>query len=121
MGTNERRLDILEKRAREAVSEIAERQIAAIWNCRRAKGRELWFHLRISSAIAADDADRNQARVSAAGRVDEIWPDEVGDDVFRAQARSRLPRSQRVRSAMRHLQRSRTVLALAHLVRIKAQ
>jgi hypothetical protein len=57
MGTNERRLDMLEKRAREAVSEIAERDarlIAAIWNARQAKGRELWFHLRIGGAIPAD-------------------------------------------------------------------
>jgi hypothetical protein len=55
MGTNECRLDI-EKRAREAISEVAERdarRIVAIWNGRRAKGRELWFHLRIGGAIAA--------------------------------------------------------------------
>jgi hypothetical protein len=57
MSTNERRLDMLEKRAREAISETAERdarRIVAIWNGRRAKGRELWFHLRIGGAIAAD-------------------------------------------------------------------
>jgi hypothetical protein len=56
LGTNERRLDMLEKRAREAVSETAERdarRIVDIWNGRRAKGRELWFHLRIGAAIAA--------------------------------------------------------------------
>jgi hypothetical protein len=56
MGTNERRLDMLEKRARDALSEAAERdarRIVAIWNGRRAKGRELWFHLRIGAAIAA--------------------------------------------------------------------
>jgi len=29
------------------------RRIVAIWNGRRAKGRELWFHLRIGAAIAA--------------------------------------------------------------------
>jgi hypothetical protein len=57
MGTNERRLDMLEKRVRDALSEAAERdarRIVAIWNSRRAKGRELWFHLRIGGAIAAD-------------------------------------------------------------------
>jgi hypothetical protein len=29
------------------------RRIVGIWNGRRAKGRELWFHLRIGAAIAA--------------------------------------------------------------------
>jgi hypothetical protein len=56
MGTNERRLEMLEKRARALVSEAAQRdarRIVAIWNGRRAKGRELWFHLRIGAAIAA--------------------------------------------------------------------
>jgi hypothetical protein len=56
IGTNERRLNMLEKRAREAFSETAKRdarRIVAIWNGRRAKGRELWFHLRIGAAIAA--------------------------------------------------------------------
>ena len=56
MGTNERRLDMLEKRVRDAVSETAQRdarRIVAIWNGRHAKGRELWFHLRIGAAIAA--------------------------------------------------------------------
>jgi hypothetical protein len=54
-SANERRLDILEKRARDAVSNLAEldaRRIVAIWNGRRAKGRELWSHLRIGAAIA---------------------------------------------------------------------
>jgi hypothetical protein len=56
MGTNERRLDMLEKRARDAVTETAERdarRIVAIWNGRRAKGRELWFHLRLGAGVAA--------------------------------------------------------------------
>jgi hypothetical protein len=56
MGTNERRLDMLEKRARDAVTAKAAREakrVVAIWNGRRAKGRELWFHLRIGAAIAA--------------------------------------------------------------------
>jgi hypothetical protein len=56
MDTNQRRLDMLEKRARDAISEVAERdarRIVAIWNGRRTKGRELWFHLRIGAAIAA--------------------------------------------------------------------
>ena len=56
MRTNERRLDMLEKRARAIVSEAARRdarRIVAIWNGGRAKGRELWFHLRIGAAIAA--------------------------------------------------------------------
>jgi hypothetical protein len=56
MGSNERRLDMLEKRVRDALSEATERdarRIVAIWNSRRAKGRELWFHLRIGAAIAA--------------------------------------------------------------------
>jgi len=54
MGTNERRLDMLEKRVRALVSESAERdarRIVAVWNGRRAKGRELWLHLRIGAAI----------------------------------------------------------------------
>jgi hypothetical protein len=48
--------DLLEKRTRDAVSEVAKRdsrRIVAIWNGRRAKGRELGFHLRIGAAIAA--------------------------------------------------------------------
>jgi hypothetical protein len=56
VGTNERRLDMLEKRSRETVSDVAKRdarRVVAIWNVRRAKGRELWFHLRIGAAIAA--------------------------------------------------------------------
>jgi hypothetical protein len=47
---------MLEKRARDALSEVAQRdarRIVAIWNGRRAKGRELWFYLRIVAAIAA--------------------------------------------------------------------
>jgi hypothetical protein len=49
MSTNHRRLDIIEKRARDALKDQAVREarrIVAIWNGRRAKGRELWFHLR---------------------------------------------------------------------------
>jgi hypothetical protein len=50
MGTNERRLDMLKKRTRALVSEAAQRDAK---RSRRAKGRELWFHLRIGAAIAA--------------------------------------------------------------------
>jgi hypothetical protein len=56
VGTNQRRHDMLEKRARDALTDKAfrdARRIVAIWNGRRAKGRELWFHLRIGAAIAA--------------------------------------------------------------------
>jgi hypothetical protein len=55
-GTNQRRLDRIEQKARDAVTDKAVRdakRIVAIWNGRRAKGRELWFHLRIRAAIAA--------------------------------------------------------------------
>jgi hypothetical protein len=55
MGTNARRLDMLEKRARAAITEVAQRnatRLVAIWDGRQAKGRELWFHLRIGAAIA---------------------------------------------------------------------
>jgi hypothetical protein len=40
MGTNQRRLDMLEKRARDTITEVAERdarRIVAIWNGRRAQ------------------------------------------------------------------------------------
>jgi hypothetical protein len=56
MGTNERRLNMLEKRVRDSITEAAERdarQIVAIWNARQASGEDLWFHLRIGAAIAA--------------------------------------------------------------------
>jgi hypothetical protein len=47
MGTNHLRLDMIEERTRDAISEVADRdarRIVAVWNGRRAKGRELWFH-----------------------------------------------------------------------------
>jgi len=47
---------MLEKRARDSFTEVAERdarRIVAIRNGRRAKGREPWFQLRIGTAIAA--------------------------------------------------------------------
>jgi hypothetical protein len=56
MGANHHPLDMIEKRARDALSEVAERDgqhIVAIWNGRRAKGCKLWFHLRVGAAIAA--------------------------------------------------------------------
>jgi hypothetical protein len=56
MATNRCRRDRIEQRAPAAVTEIAERdawRIVAIWNSRCAKGRELWFHLRIGAALAA--------------------------------------------------------------------
>ena len=56
MGTNTRRFDTLEKRTRVAVTDVAERdakRIVAIWDGRRAKVRQLWFHLGIGAAIAA--------------------------------------------------------------------
>jgi hypothetical protein len=47
---------MLEKRARDVLSEALERdarRIVAIWNSRRPKGRELRLHRRIGAAIAA--------------------------------------------------------------------
>jgi hypothetical protein len=71
MGTNHRRLDMLEKRTRALVSEAAQRdarRIVAIWNGTRAKGRELWFHLRIGAAIAAGYPYGSVSIAPAAGR-----------------------------------------------------
>jgi len=45
MGTNHRRLDMLEKRARDAVSAKAAREakrVVGIWNARHAANRDLW-------------------------------------------------------------------------------
>jgi hypothetical protein len=57
MGTNERRLDRLEKRARDAVTAKAAREakrVIGIWNARHAANRDLWFYLAIGAAIAAE-------------------------------------------------------------------
>jgi hypothetical protein len=48
MGTNERRLDMLEKRAREA------KRLVGIWNARHAANRDLWFYPTIGAAIGAE-------------------------------------------------------------------
>jgi hypothetical protein len=56
MGTNRRRIESLEARARaviEARDEREAKRVVAIWNTRRAKGRHLWFHLTIGAAIIA--------------------------------------------------------------------
>jgi hypothetical protein len=73
VGTNHRRLDMLEKRARDAITEADARdarRIVAIWNSHMerpsTKGRELWFHLRIGAAITTSplsrDGDHGSAR-----------------------------------------------------------
>jgi hypothetical protein len=57
MGTNHRRLDMLEKRAREAVTDKAAREaerVVGIWNARHAANRDLWFYHTIGAAIAAE-------------------------------------------------------------------
>jgi hypothetical protein len=57
MGTNERRLDMLEKRARDAVGAKAVREaerVVGIWNERHAANRDLWFYPTIGAAIAAE-------------------------------------------------------------------
>jgi hypothetical protein len=57
MGTNERRLDMLEKRARDAVTAKAAREakrVVGIWNARHAVNRDLWFYPTIGAAIAAE-------------------------------------------------------------------
>jgi hypothetical protein len=50
MGTNERHLDMLEKRARDAISVVAERdarRIVAIWDGRRAKGISIYIPVQL--------------------------------------------------------------------------
>jgi hypothetical protein len=57
MGTNERRLDRLEKRARDAVTAKAVREakrVVGILNARHAANRDLWFYPTIGAAIAAE-------------------------------------------------------------------
>jgi hypothetical protein len=57
MGTNERRLDMLEKRARDVVTAKAVRdakRIVGIWTARHAANRHLWFYPTIGAAIAAE-------------------------------------------------------------------
>jgi hypothetical protein len=57
MGTNERRLDMLEKRAREAITAEAAREakrVVGIWNARHAVNRDLWFYPTIGAAIAVE-------------------------------------------------------------------
>jgi hypothetical protein len=56
MGTNQRRLDRIEQRTCDAITDVAKRDVrrmVASWNGRRTQGSELWFHLRIGAAIAA--------------------------------------------------------------------
>jgi hypothetical protein len=55
MGTNQRCLNMLDKRARYAITEVSERdsrRIVAIWNGRRAKGHKLRFDLTVGVTIA---------------------------------------------------------------------
>jgi hypothetical protein len=56
MGTNQRRLDMLEKRARDAVTDKAAREAkrVGIWNARHAANRDLWFYPTIGAPIAAE-------------------------------------------------------------------
>jgi hypothetical protein len=57
MGTNERRLGMLEKRARDAISDKAAREarrVVGIWNARHAANRDLWLYPTIGAAIAAE-------------------------------------------------------------------
>ena len=57
MGTNERRLDRLEKRARDVITAKAVREakrVVGIWNARHAANRDLWFDPTIGAAIAAE-------------------------------------------------------------------
>jgi hypothetical protein len=47
MGTNERRLDMLEKRTRDVVTAKAAREakrVVGIWNARHAANRDFWFY-----------------------------------------------------------------------------
>jgi hypothetical protein len=56
-GTNERRLDRLEKRARDVVTAKAARgaeRVVGIWNARHAANLDLWFYPTIGGAIAAE-------------------------------------------------------------------
>jgi hypothetical protein len=56
MGTSERRLDRIEKRARDAVTAKAAREakrVVGIWNARHAANRDLWFYPTIGAAIVA--------------------------------------------------------------------
>jgi hypothetical protein len=57
MGTNERRLATLEKRARDLVTTKAAheaKRVVGIWNARHAANRVLWFYPTIGAAIAAE-------------------------------------------------------------------
>jgi hypothetical protein len=57
MGTNHRRQDMLEKRAREIVTAKAAREakrVVGVWNARHAANRDLWFYPTIGAAIAAE-------------------------------------------------------------------
>lgn len=52
MGANQRRLDMLEKRARDAFTDKAVRE--AMWNARHAANRHLWFYPTIGAGDAAE-------------------------------------------------------------------
>jgi hypothetical protein len=57
MGTNERRLDRLEKRARDFVTAKAAREakrVVGIWNARHAANRDLWVYPTIGAALAVE-------------------------------------------------------------------
>jgi hypothetical protein len=57
MGTNCRRLDMLEQRVRDSVTVKAVRnakRVVGIWNARHAANRDLWFYPTFGAAIAAE-------------------------------------------------------------------
>jgi hypothetical protein len=57
MGTNERRLDMLEKRARDVVMAKAAceaKRAVGIWNARHRANRDLWSYPTIGAAIAVE-------------------------------------------------------------------
>jgi hypothetical protein len=56
-GTNERRPDMLAKRARDVATTKAAREakrVVGIWNARHRANRDLWFYPTIGAAIAAE-------------------------------------------------------------------
>jgi hypothetical protein len=56
MGTDERRLDMLEKRVRDLTTAKGgeAKRVVDIWNARHAANRDLWFYPTIGAAIAAE-------------------------------------------------------------------
>jgi hypothetical protein len=54
MDTNERRLDRLEKTARDVVTVREAERVVGIWNPRHAANSDLWFYPTVGGAIAAE-------------------------------------------------------------------